>query len=36
MSVFDEIAEKAGDAQSDDWKDKVLGARAEIASFVAR
>ncbi|KID96856.1 phosphotransferase enzyme family protein, partial [Metarhizium majus ARSEF 297] len=35
MSVFDEIAEKAGDAQWDKWKDKILGARSEIASFVA-
>ncbi|OAQ59946.1 phosphotransferase enzyme family protein [Pochonia chlamydosporia 170] len=36
MSVFDEIAEKAGDAHWDKWKDEVFGARAETASFVAR
>ncbi|KIE01414.1 phosphotransferase enzyme family protein, partial [Metarhizium majus ARSEF 297] len=35
MSGFDEIAEKAGDAQWDKWKDKILGARSEIALFVA-
>ncbi|KAF5130830.1 hypothetical protein E5D57_007179 [Metarhizium anisopliae] len=35
MNGFDEIAEKAGDAQWDKWKDKILGAHSEVAFFVA-
>jgi hypothetical protein len=36
MAVFDEIAEKTGDDQWDEWKRQVLDASDEIASFVAR
>ena len=36
MTVFDEIAEKTGDDQWEEWKKQVLGARDEIAAFVAR
>jgi hypothetical protein len=35
MTVFDEIAEKAGDDQWEKWKKQVLEAKNEIASFVA-
>jgi hypothetical protein len=36
MGYFDEIAEKIGDKQWDEWKKQVLEAGGEIASFVAR
>lgn len=36
MSVFDEIAEKIGDDQWDEWKKRVLSGKGEIATFVAR
>ncbi|KAF4448113.1 phosphotransferase enzyme family protein [Fusarium austroafricanum] len=35
MGYFDEIAEKIGDDQWDEWKKRVLEASGEIASFVA-
>lgn len=35
MTLFDELAEKLGDDQWDEWKAKVLEAREEIAAFVA-
>jgi hypothetical protein len=35
MTVFDEIAEKTGDDQWEEWKKQVLGARDEIAAFVS-
>ena len=35
MTLFDELAEKLGDDQWDEWKAKVLDAREEIAAFVA-
>jgi hypothetical protein len=35
MTAFDEIAEKAGDDQWEEWKKQVLDARDEIALFVA-
>lgn len=35
MTIFDEIAEKTGDDQWEEWKNQVLGARDEIAAFVA-
>jgi hypothetical protein len=34
MTVFDEIAEKTGDNQWEEWKKLVLDAKDEIASFV--
>lgn len=36
MGYFDEIAEKIGDDQWDEWKKRVLEASSEIASFVSR
>jgi aminoglycoside phosphotransferase (APT) family kinase protein len=35
MTLFDELAEKIGDDQWDDWKERVLDAKEEIAAFVA-
>ena len=35
MTLFDELAEKHGDDQWDEWKAKVLDAKEEIAAFVA-
>ncbi|KAJ4349327.1 uncharacterized protein N0V89_007941 [Didymosphaeria variabile] len=35
MTLFDELAEKLGDDQWDEWKTKVLDAKEEIAAFVA-
>lgn len=35
MTCFDELAEKAGDDQWDEWKEIVLDAKEEIADFVA-
>ncbi|KAF1912802.1 phosphotransferase enzyme family protein-like protein [Ampelomyces quisqualis] len=35
MTLFDELAEKLGDDQWDEWKAKVLDAKEEIAAFVA-
>lgn len=35
MTVFDEVAGKTGDDQWEEWKKQVLGARDEIAAFVA-
>lgn len=35
MTLFDELAEKHGDDQWDEWKTKVLDAKEEIAAFVA-
>lgn len=35
MTLFDELAEKLGEDQWDEWKVKVLDAREEIAAFVA-
>jgi hypothetical protein len=35
MTLFDELAEKLGDDQWDEWKKKVFDAREEIAAFVA-
>ncbi|CBX91293.1 hypothetical protein IAQ61_010653 [Plenodomus lingam] len=35
MTLFDEMAERLGDDQWDEWKTKVLDAKEEIASFVA-
>jgi hypothetical protein len=35
MTLFDEVAEKLGDDQWDEWKAKVLNAKEEIAAFVA-
>lgn len=36
MTLFDEIAEKNGDTQWEDWQSRVLSAKQEIADFVAR
>ena len=36
MVYFDEIAEKTGDDQWDDWKRRVLDASDEMAALVAR
>jgi hypothetical protein len=35
MTLFDELAEKIGDDQWDEWKERVLNAKEEIAAFVA-
>lgn len=35
MTVFDEIAEKTGEDQWNEWKERVLDATDEIAAFVA-
>jgi hypothetical protein len=35
MTLFDELAEKLGDDQWDEWKEKVLNAKEDIAAFVA-
>jgi hypothetical protein len=35
MTLFDELAEKLGDDQWNEWKAKVLDAKEEIAAFVA-
>jgi hypothetical protein len=35
MTLFDELAEKLGDDQWDEWKAKVLDAKEEITAFVA-
>jgi hypothetical protein len=34
MTLFDELAEKLGDDQWDEWKAKLLDAKEEIAAFV--
>ncbi len=36
MTVFDEIAEKTGGDQWEEWEKQILGAKDEIAAFVAR
>ncbi|KAH7396192.1 phosphotransferase enzyme family protein-like protein [Pyrenochaeta sp. MPI-SDFR-AT-0127] len=35
MTLFDELAEKIGDDQWDEWKERVLDTKEEIAAFVA-
>lgn len=35
MTLFNELAEKLGNDQWDEWKTKVLDAKEEIAAFVA-
>lgn len=35
MTVFDEIAEKHGHDQWMEWKERVLGAKEEIAAFAS-
>jgi hypothetical protein len=35
MTLFDEVAEKIGDDQWDEWKERILNAKEEIAAFVA-
>lgn len=35
MTLFDELAEKLGNGQWDEWKVKVLDAKEEIAAFIA-
>ncbi|KAF2644206.1 phosphotransferase enzyme family protein-like protein [Massarina eburnea CBS 473.64] len=35
MTTFDELAEKIGDDQWNEWKTQVLGAQEEISAFVA-
>ncbi|KAF2006817.1 phosphotransferase enzyme family protein-like protein [Amniculicola lignicola CBS 123094] len=35
MTLFDELAEKTGDDQWEEWKTRVLGAKKEIAEFVS-
>lgn len=35
MAFFDELAEKIGDDQWDEWKKRVLATKEEMAAFVA-
>jgi hypothetical protein len=35
MTFFDEVAEKIGDDQWNEWKERILDAKEEIATFVA-
>lgn len=35
MTLFDELAEENGDDQWDEWKDRILNAKYETATFVA-